>query len=288
MQDERWLSIEVIAPPQVWDTVAAVMIESGCTGVQLCDKPPRLVGYLPETESERVAAIQEKLNRLPQFDLPPVAAVQVQTITEKDWHTLWRRHFRSRKFGQRLRVQPSWSKRKPEPNEQTILLDPGLAFGTGGHPTTALCLEMIDRWLQPGMRVLDMGTGTGILAIACAKLGAARVLAIDNDPLSVQIAQENVMRNGVSERVTVQLRDNWNDLNETFDFIACNIISTFHIANAPTLPPLLAPGGYYLASGVIGRNWREVRQAIEKEGLTLVEFRKRRTWTASLFQKSAS
>lgn len=285
MLEDSWYSIEVEAPPQVWDTIAGILIESGCSGVQLCDKPPRIVAYLPVNDSERVPTIQERLQHLKEFDLPPVSAVHIQPIREKDWHALWRRHFRSKKFGERLRVQPSWSRRKPNPGEIVIPLDPGLAFGTGGHPTTALCLEIIDRWLRPGMRVLDMGTGSGILAIACAKLGASRVLALDNDPLSVQIARENVQRNGVQACVQVEQRDHWYDLGETFDFVACNIISTFHLAHAHSVPALLNEEGYYLASGVIGRNWREVRNALLNAGLTLVEFRKRRTWTASLFQK---
>jgi len=285
VQDACWLKIEVVAPPALWEPVASILIETGCNGVQLCENPARLVGYLPEANADRVRALQERLNQLRFAYLPPVAAVHIEPIREQDWYRLWQRHFRSRRFGQHLRVQPSWSRRKLEPHEHLIVLDPGLAFGTGGHPTTALCLEILDRWLPPDARVLDMGTGTGILAIACAKLGAREVLAIDNDPLAVQIAQENVHRNAVGERVRVLQCDHWHELGETFDWVLCNIISTFHLTHAPTLPALLNEGGLYLASGVIGRNWRAVRHALEAVGLTLREYRKRRIWTASLFQK---
>ncbi len=287
--ETSWLSIQVEAPPQAWDAIASVLIESGCSGVQLCDQPPRVVGYLPEEQTDRVPHLQERLYHLGDYGLPPVIAVHIQPVTERDWHTLWRRYFRSRRFGTRLRVQPSWSKRKPQPGELLIQLDPGLAFGTGSHPTTALCLELLDAYVRPGMRVADLGTGTGILAIACAKLGAREVVAVDNDPLSVQIAEANAQRNGVAHQVQVLLGDGWDALQGTFDLVACNIISTFHLQTASRLPEFLEVGGYYLASGVIGRNWREVRRAIEREGgLNLLEVRKRRTWVAGMFCKQSA
>lgn len=287
--EANWLSIQVEAPPQAWDAIASLLIEAGCAGVQLCDQPPRVVGYLSEEQTDRVPSLQERLHHLGDYDLPPVIAVHIQPVTEQDWHTLWRRHFRSRRFGARLRVQPSWSKRKPQEGELLIQLDPGLAFGTGSHPTTALCLELLDAYVRPGMRVADLGTGTGILAIACAKLEAREVVAVDNDPLSVQIAEANAQRNGVGHQIQVLLGDGWDALQGTFDLIACNIISTFHLQTASRIPEFLADGGYYLASGVIGRNWREVRRAIEQQGgLNLLEVRKRRTWVAGMFQRASA
>ncbi len=287
--EAHWLSIQVQAPPQAWDAIASLLIEAGCAGVQLCDQPPRVVGYLPEEQEACVTTLQEQLSHLHEFDLPPVMAVHILPVSEKDWHALWRRHFRSRRFGTRLRVQPSWSKRKPNPEELLIQLDPGLAFGTGSHPTTALCLELLDTYVRPAMRVADLGTGTGILAIACAKLGASEVVAVDNDPLAVQITEANAQRNGVGQTVQIVLGDGWEGLHGTFDLIACNIISTFHIQTASRIPEFLRAGGYYLASGVIGRNWREVRQAIEqKANLRLLEVRKRRTWVAGMFQRPSA
>ncbi|MCS6924099.1 MAG: 50S ribosomal protein L11 methyltransferase, partial [Fimbriimonadales bacterium] len=209
-----------------------------------------------------------------------------QRVTEQNWHTAWRRFFRSRRFGQRLRVQPTWSRHQPAPDEVLIQLDPGLAFGTGGHATTALCLELLEKYLQPGMRVADVGTGTGILAIAAAKLGAREVLAVDDDPLAVKIAQGNIERNGVADRVRAAVGDGFHALSGSFDLIVCNIISGFLIATAPQVPPLLSAGSVYIISGTSGRNWRGgVRRAIESTGLRLEEVRKRRTWVAAVFRK---
>jgi ribosomal protein L11 methyltransferase len=286
MKPSEWLSIRVVAPPPAWDAVAAVLIDSGCAGVELRDQPYSVVAYLPAADRERLPAIEAQLQKLPDYDLPPIHKFEVQPVTEENWHTAWRRYFRSRRFGQRIRVQPSWSRHKPAPDEILIQLDPGLAFGTGGHATTALCLELLERYLQPGMRVADVGTGTGILAIAAAKLGAREVVAVDDDALAVKVAQGNIERNGVAERVQAIVGDGFYALEGTFDLIVCNIISGFLISTAPQVPPLLNAGGVYIVSGTSGRNWRSgVRRAIEGAGLTLEEARKRRTWVAAVFRK---
>ncbi len=286
MKPTEWLSIRVVASPPAWDAVAAVLIDSGCAGVELRDQPYSVVAYLPATEKERLHTIETRLQQLPEYDLPPVHKVEVQPVTEANWHTAWRRYFRSRRFGQRIRVQPSWSRYKPAPDEVLIQLDPGLAFGTGGHATTALCLELLERYVQPGMRVADVGTGTGILAIAAAKLGAQAVLAVDDDALAVKVAQGNIERNGVADRVQAVVGDGFRALAGDYDLIVCNIISDFLVATAPQVPPLLRAGGLYLVSGTSGRNWRgRVRRAIEDAGLVLEEVRKRRTWVAAVFRK---
>ncbi|MCS7299944.1 MAG: 50S ribosomal protein L11 methyltransferase [Fimbriimonadales bacterium] len=285
MKPSEWLSIRVVAPPPVWDAVAAVLIDSGCAGVELRD-PHSIVAYLPQTDAERLPAIQARLQRLPEYELPPIQKFEVQTVSEQNWHTAWRRYFRSRRFGRRLRVQPSWSRHQPALNEVLIQLDPGLAFGTGGHATTALCLELLERYVATGMRVADVGTGTGILAIAAAKLGAREVIAVDDDALAVKIAQGNIERNGVADRVQAQAGDGFHALQGEFDLIVCNIISGFLIQSAPLVPPLLRTGGVYIVSGTSGRNWRGgVRRAIESAGLQLEEVRKRRTWVAAVFRK---
>ncbi len=285
MQDDRWLSVEVLAPPDLWEAVAAVLMEHGCTGLIRAEAPPRVVGYLPESQVEQLMPIQERLHQFPQFGLPPVIAVQIAPVQARDWQTAWRRYFRSRRYGQRLRVQPSWSQRQPQPDEITIILDPGMAFGTGNHPTTALCLELLDRYVQAGSRVADIGTGTGILAIAAAKLGAQEVVAVDNDPLTVLVARGNIERNGVANRVQVLEGDGWSVLQGQFDLIVCNILSEFLIQTAPLVPRYLREGGLYIVSGFIGRNGRRVRRALEKAGLRLEEVRKRRSWVAAVFRR---
>jgi ribosomal protein L11 methyltransferase len=285
VQDNRWLSVQVVASPEVWDAVATVLIEHGCTGVELREAPPRVVGYLPEAQAERLKPLQERLNTFPQFGLPAILGFQVEPVLVQEWQHAWRRYFRSRRYGTRLRVQPSWSQRKPQPDEMTIVLDPGMAFGTGNHPTTALCLELLDAWMQPGWRVADIGTGTGILAIAAAKLGASEVVAVENDPLAVLVAQRNIQRNDVAHQVRLVEGDSWYVLQGQFDMVMCNILSGFLIQTAPLVPRFIRAGGLYLVSGFIGRNAHEVRRALEGVGLKQEEVRKRRTWVAAVFRR---
>ncbi|MDW8051219.1 MAG: 50S ribosomal protein L11 methyltransferase [Armatimonadota bacterium] len=286
MKPSEWLSIRVVVPPAAQEAVAAVLIDSGCTGVEVRERPHSVIAYLPSEESARLPQIEARLQQLPTYDLPAVRKLEVQPVTEQNWHTVWRRYFRSRRFGTRLRVQPSWSRHKPNADEILVILDPGLAFGTGGHPTTALCLELLERYVQPDSRVADIGTGTGILAIAAAKLGAREVIAVDNDATAVSVAQANVERNGVASIVRVCEGDGFNALEGTFDLIVCNVISSFLEATAPQVPNYLNPNGVYIISGTSGRNWRKgVRPSIEAAGLKLEEKRKRRVWVAAVFRK---
>jgi ribosomal protein L11 methyltransferase len=285
VQDNRWLSVQVVASPEAWDAVATALIEHGCTGVELRDAPPRVVGYLPEARAQQLQPLQQRLNAFPQFGLPAIVAFQVEPVQAQEWQRAWRRYFRSRRYGMHLRVQPSWSRRKSQPGEMTIILDPGMAFGTGNHPTTALCLELLDASLQPGWRVADIGTGTGILAIAAAKLGAGEVIAVENDPLAVLVAQGNIEHNGVAHQVRLVEGDGWHALQGQFDMIVCNVLSGFLIQTAPLVPCFLRVGGLYLVSGFIGRNAREVRRAIEGAGLKQEVVRRRRAWVAAMFRR---
>ncbi|MEN3002640.1 MAG: 50S ribosomal protein L11 methyltransferase [Armatimonadota bacterium] len=284
-ESSGWLSVQVVTPPDAWDAAASVLMEHGCTGVELREAPPRVVGYLPESQQEQLPSIRAQLDRFPEFGLPPVLEVRVEPVAAQQWQRAWRRYFRSRHYGHRLRVQPSWSRRKPQPDEIVIVLDPGMAFGTGNHPTTALCLELLEKYLQPGSRVADIGTGTGILAIAAAKLGAKEVVAVDNDPLAVRVARSNIERNGVASCVQLIEGDGWQVLQGVFELIVCNILSGFLVQSAPLVPRYLRVGGIYIVSGFIGRNARAVRDAIENAGLRLEEVRKRRSWVAAVFRR---
>lgn len=285
MSSLLWIRLRVEAPPPAWDAVAAALERIGCQGVELLDAPPAVVGYLPKERESLVESFKQRLQEFPQFGLPPVSEPEVTVVESDTWQRAWKRFFRSRKIGERIRVQPSWSAKRPQAGEILILLDPGMAFGTGSHPTTALCLELMQQYLKPGDRVADLGCGTGILSIAAVRLGASEAQAVDSDPLSVLIANENTERNEVAAKIAVREGDGWNAIEGSFDFIVCNILSSFLIQTASQPSRFLKPNGYYLVSGVIGRNWRSVARALEAAGLHPVERRKRRQWVAAIYQK---
>jgi ribosomal protein L11 methyltransferase len=186
-------------------------------------------------------------------------------VPDEDWGEGWKKDFRPLDVG-RVRVRPSWIDAPPPPGAVEVVLDPGMAFGTGTHPTTALCLAALSDLLgtRPGASVLDVGTGSGLLAIAARKLGASRVAANDEDPVAVRVARENAEKNGTALELTVAPVD---EIPGTFDVVVANILANVLVALAPALAAKVAPGGVLLLSGILHPQEDEVRRAHVAAGL---------------------
>lgn len=202
-------------------------------------------------------ALQQKLaTQLPESIL---ATQRLEPLEDKDWSRAWMDDFQPMRFGQRLWIVPSWCQ-APEAEAVNILLDPGLAFGTGTHPTTALCMSWLDAQDLQGKTVLDYGCGSGILGVAAAKLGASRVTAIDIDPQALLATHSNAERNGVSDKIRTGLpRELHND--ERFDVVLANILAGPLVELAPTLCQALQPGGLIALSGILPEQATAVREA---------------------------
>lgn len=190
---------------------------------------------------------------------------EVAEIADEDWSEGWKRDFRPIDVG-RVRVRPSWIDEPPPPGAVEVVLDPGMAFGTGSHPTTALCLAALSELLgaRPGASVLDVGTGSGLLAIAARKLGAGRVVAIDNDPVAVEVARENAARNGAALEADGTPVER---LEGRFELVVANILANVLVDLAAPIAARLAPGGALLLSGVLTTQEEEVRRAYLALGL---------------------
>lgn len=187
------------------------------------------------------------------------------------WRDSWKRFFRPRRVGQCLVVKPSWARYRPRGGETVIEIDPGLAFGGGQHPTTAMCLRALEEELVPGARVLDLGTGSGILAISAAKLGAARVLALDIDPLAVRAARENAQANGVAGVIEARegTLEEGGPPPEEFHLVLANITGLTIERLAPAFARALAPGGALIASGFLEDALPGLRRAFRAAGLAV-------------------
>lgn len=190
-------------------------------------------------------------------NLPPY---EVETIAEQDWERSWMDDFKPMRFGQRLWVVPSWHQ-APEPDAVNILLDPGLAFGTGTHPTTSLCLEWLDGQQLNGCEVLDFGCGSGILAIAALLLGAQQATGTDIDPQALQASAENAKRNGINEGNLQLLLAAEMPKNIQFDVVLANILAAPLIELAPLLTKYTRPGGHIALSGILQEQAEQVRSA---------------------------
>lgn len=202
--------------------------------------------------------------------------VRTAGVAQEDWQNGWRKYYHPMEIGRRLAVVPSWQ--AYDTDRVKLLLDPGLAFGTGGHETTSLCLEALDELTAGGERVLDIGTGSGILAIAALKLGAARAEGVDIDPMCVRTAGENAARNGVSDRLQVLIGDLSDKASGTYDIICANIVANAIKALAPAVPALMAPEAVFLASGIIDERKDEVIAALAGAGLALEQVKGKNGW----------
>ena len=201
-----------------------------------------------------------------------------EEVLEEDWAVAWRAHFTPLHIG-RLVIKPSWHNCTPGPGETVLELDPGQAFGTGHHPTTRMCLLLLEKYLRPGMEVLDLGTGSGILAIAAAKMGSGPVLAVDKDPIAVAAAQANIRRNRMGARIEVRVGTLEPGMGP-YDLILANLLTPVLCEIAGLLAHALVPGGVLISSGVLLEQANSVAAEYSAAGLYLAELPQESDWIA--------
>jgi len=233
--------------------------------------------------------ISTGLARIKGFGLNIGAAeVKVAKVKREDWAESWKRHFHPMEIGKKLLVKPSWSKKKPTKNQALVVLDPGLSFGTGQHPTTSFCLHQIARCHKPGTQqsFLDIGTGSGILAIAAAKLGYAPVEAFDFDPDAVRVAKENIRKNRVSDRIKITRGDITKlpmKPARQFDLVCANLISNLLIAERRRIVNRVKPGGVLVLAGILATEFAEVERAFTDVKLNLCAKTVEKEWCSGAF-----
>jgi ribosomal protein L11 methyltransferase len=246
-------------------------------------KPAIVRAYLPSLDRDGVvSAIAEAttaLGHLQAFGLRPIGDLQTRLVREADWAEAWKSHFPVLRIGRRLVIRPTWRRHRSLPEDVILSLDPGMAFGTGLHPTTRLCLAALETLADEGhlargrardgsARVIDVGCGSGILAIAAAKLGAGELLGVDTDPIAVESTAANARLNRQVRRVRVR-QGSVPSGEGPFDVVLANLIASLLVMLAEPLRDELAPGGRILASGIFRDREGDVRAAFEAAGLTI-------------------
>ena len=256
---------------QAWEIAHVDLIEQ-----ELLDKPRDIVKvhmYLApdENPAEILPLFRERLdNSGIEYTL------ETSGVEQEDWQNAWKKYYHAMDIGNRLAIVPGWE--QYETDRTVITMDPGMAFGTGAHETTSLCLETLDSLVKGGERVLDIGTGSGILAIAALKLGAAVAEGVDIDPMCVRTAGENARRNGVQDRFTVLVGDLSDKASGQYNIITANIVAAAILSLAPHVPALMAPGARFIASGIIDTRKDEVLTGLRAAGLEPVEVKEKRGW----------
>lgn len=288
-----WLEVVVRITPEGIELVADIFAELGTGGVVIEDPAvlaryageinpeewavPDFVlrsdaavvkGYLPldQTAMQRLAVLYTALDNFPFSEAP---SVTVRPIPEDDWSNAWRAYYRPIQIGRRLVVKPAWENYNSGEDRIIIELDPGMAFGCGTHPTTAMCLKLLEELVAGGETVYDVGTGSGILAIAAIKLGAGRVVAVEQDHLAFRVALENVRRNGVENLVQVVPGNLLDEMNEPANLIVANIATDAVIRLAPRAACLLVPGGSLIVSGISAKRTLDVDGVLQNAAFTV-------------------
>lgn len=250
-------------------------------------RPVRVSTFIPRDErlSETLEQVQRGLWYLRQ--LGEVGELETEERPEEDWANAWKEHFQVTRIGRNFVIRPSWRPYEPTPGDVVIDLDPGMAFGTGLHPTTEMCLAWLEDVPVAGARVLDAGAGSGILSIAAVKLGAAQVDALEIDPVAVDALRHNVALNGLEGQITVAQADitAWDPSGRTYDLILANIISRILARAAPVLAAATAPGGQLILSGVIEEHEADVVAAFSEAGVVLRERRTIGDWVSLVMER---
>lgn len=275
----KWLELQIVVHPDSHEAVAELCRQTGAQGVRL--EADRVITSLPIADDleERRQLLNAQLLRLSEWGLPPVQCIEEKVRDDSEWADSWKRFFHVLRVGEHVVVKPSWEDYTPQRGDVVIELDPGMAFGTGQHSSTQLCLEFIEKLIQPGMEIVDVGTGSGILAIAAAKLGAASVWAGDNDPVAVLTAQRNVAQNGVERVVSVHLTEGCAEAPEC-DLLVSNITAEVIEMLLPDFARCVRRGGWLVVGGIVWERSGRIRTALLRPPWRNLQYRRRNEWCA--------
>lgn len=245
-----------------------------------------VTGYLPVSDSSNILLeqIRRQMSELSGHDI--FITIETGMVDEKDWENSWKEFFHVSRISSRIVIKPEWRTYEPEPGDIVIAIDPGMAFGTGTHPSTSMCLQLMDTHFLPGFSFLDVGTGSGILMIAAAKLGASFSEGIDNDEMAVEVARQNLSKNQIlPERFHLACTTLDKFHLKTYDFIAANIIARVIIGILDDIHKRLAPEGIAILSGLVIEQEDMILSALERHHFKIIQKNTGGEWLSLAIQK---
>lgn len=305
-----WQELTISVSREAEEAVSNILIDLGSQGVAIDDSADYLgaagpfgevlpqveqlntvaiTAYYPETANLEMIRqeVKERLAQLRDFGLD-IGETQLTTqqLAEEDWADNWKKYFEPARITHDLTIVPSWTDYEAGPSEKVIKLDPGMAFGTGTHPTTKMSLFALEQVLRNGETVLDVGTGSGVLSIASSLLGAKEIFAYDLDDVAVRVAQENIALNAGTENIHVAAGDLLKDVDIKADVIVANILADILVNLTDDAYRLLKDEGYLIMSGIISEKWELVRESAEAAGFFLETHMIQGEWNACVFKKT--
>lgn len=308
----KWCEISIQTSHEAVELIAEIFRDLGASGVVIED--PELVNdyitsgkwdytdipiaketevvvekaYLPvngELEG-RIQTLQQEIKALESRGVNTAPAVLTTAeLQDEDWSDTWKQYFHTEKPGERVVIKPTWEEYEPQDDEVVIELDPGAAFGTGTHATTSMCIRQLEKLVKPGMTVFDVGTGSGILSIISAKLGAKNIQAVDYDDSVLKIVEENLEQNNVQDIISVAQSDLMQNVHGKAELVIANIIADIIIRLFDQLDEHLEQGGTLLTSGIIEDRIEDVLAAAEKHGYGVVERLENKGWACITFKR---
>jgi ribosomal protein L11 methyltransferase len=258
--------INLMKETERWDYLDVDLIQDYYDGVVI-------KGYFIRNDDskEKMDYIKSQINQLPRYDLDiGLTEIEIQEIEERDWNSEWKKNFKPFRLGQNVIIKPSWESYDSKSDDIIIEIDPGAAFGTGTHETTSICIEEMEKYLNEGMDVLDIGTGTGILAILASKLGAKSVLGIDIDEDSIRISKENTRINHC-HNIEIIKSNLLESIDYQADLVTANITADIIVRMIPELSKVMKKGGIFISSGILDTKVDSVKNALTEHGFNIIE-----------------
>jgi ribosomal protein L11 methyltransferase len=277
-----WIEIKLNIPQEKIEDISAYIFAQGCEGINIAES--NVLVYFSQfrwSNETKIALINYIREIIPSFG---PRDIQVLNFADQDWIKKWKENFKPLRITQRIVVRPSWEKYREMTDDITLIIDPQMAFGTGHHESTQLMVISMEKWLREGMDVLDIGTGSGILAIIAAKLGAGSIMAFDNDPVAVKNAIENAHLNEVEDSIRFFLASPEMLQPSEYDMIFANINRNILLKYVDIFPEFLKPGGKLLISGLLLRDEPKMLQAYQNAGFSLVEKKAKKDWLMMIFE----
>ena len=287
----KWIELSVVADSELIDPLVqifdrysknGVVLENVGENIEYSNNATKVRTYLKSDTDYEIVFNQIDIGVRLLAHVGEVSELSKRVLNEKEWHESWKKHFSILEVGKTLAIVPSWLKSKKVNRKIVIELDPGMAFGTGHHPTTRMCLEMLETLVKPCHTVLDLGCGSGILSIASAKMGSEKVIGIDNDETAIKVARENIKINGIGDSVSISNGSvpNKNIDKYSNDIVVANISSKVILDLSKEITEYLKPKGYLLISGFLDNTESEIIDVFKKLNLNVVSKLGTADWVA--------